>query len=115
MRPKAALLILTIAVLCRAANSPFYLPIRNNDLPAIRRIVHDSGPNLRDDRVWNQLVAKPAPEKPPAPRHVIDVYRGKLPAVRSLPEFALYDCFSCHHPIDRDKQRWTHARAGAGL
>jgi len=33
-------------------------------------------PNLRDDRVWNQLVAKPAPEKPPAPKHVIDVYRG---------------------------------------
>jgi pilus assembly protein CpaB len=32
--------------------------------------------NLRDDRVWNQLIAKPAPEKPPAPRHVIDVYRG---------------------------------------
>jgi len=33
-------------------------------------------PNLRDDRVWNQLIAKPAPEKPPAPKHVIDVYRG---------------------------------------
>jgi pilus assembly protein CpaB len=33
-------------------------------------------PNLRDDRVWNQLVAKPAPEKPPPPKHVIDVYRG---------------------------------------
>jgi pilus assembly protein CpaB len=33
-------------------------------------------PNLRDDRVWNQLVSKPAPEKPPPPRHVIDVYRG---------------------------------------
>jgi pilus assembly protein CpaB len=32
-------------------------------------------PNLRDDRMWNQLIAKPV-EKPPAPRHVIDVYRG---------------------------------------
>jgi len=34
-------------------------------------------PNLRDDRVWTQLIAKP-PEKtePPPPRHVIDVYRG---------------------------------------
>jgi len=25
--------------------------------------------------MWNQLIAKPT-EKPPAPRHVIDVYRG---------------------------------------
>jgi pilus assembly protein CpaB len=34
-------------------------------------------PNLRDDRVWNQLVAKPPEkEKPPPPRHVVDVYRG---------------------------------------
>jgi pilus assembly protein CpaB len=34
-------------------------------------------PNLRDDRVWNQIIAKPPEkEKPPAPRHVIDVYRG---------------------------------------
>ncbi len=32
-------------------------------------------PNVRDDRVWNQLISKPV-EKPPAPRHVIDVYRG---------------------------------------
>lgn len=32
-------------------------------------------PSVRDDRVWNQLIAKPV-EKPPAPRHVIDVYRG---------------------------------------
>lgn len=30
-----------------------------------------------------------------------------------LPEFALYDCFGCHHPTDR--QRWTRARAGAGI
>jgi len=33
-------------------------------------------PSVRDDRVWNQLIAKPQPEKPPPPRHVIDVYRG---------------------------------------
>ncbi len=35
-------------------------------------------PNLRDDRLWNQLIAR-QPEKkepPPAPKHVIDVYRG---------------------------------------
>lgn len=30
-----------------------------------------------------------------------------------LPEFALYDCFSCHHPMD--KQRWSRARAGSGV
>jgi hypothetical protein len=30
-----------------------------------------------------------------------------------LPDFALYDCFSCHHPMD--KQRWTRARAGNGI
>jgi hypothetical protein len=30
-----------------------------------------------------------------------------------LPEFALYDCFGCHHATDR--QRWTRDRAGAGI
>lgn len=30
-----------------------------------------------------------------------------------LPDFALYECFSCHHPID--KQRWTRSRAGPGI
>jgi len=34
-------------------------------------------PNLRDDRAWTQLIAKPPEKKEiPAPRHVIDVYRG---------------------------------------
>jgi pilus assembly protein CpaB len=34
-------------------------------------------PNLRDDRVWNQLIARPPEKKEaPPPRHVIDVYRG---------------------------------------
>lgn len=34
-------------------------------------------PNLRDDRVWNQLIARPVEKKEaPPPRHVIDVYRG---------------------------------------
>ncbi len=32
--------------------------------------------NLRDDRVWNQLIAKPPEKKETPPRHVIDVYRG---------------------------------------
>jgi len=30
-----------------------------------------------------------------------------------LPEIALYDCFSCHHPLD--KPRWSRSRAGAGI
>jgi pilus assembly protein CpaB len=33
-------------------------------------------PNLRDDRAWAQLIAKPPKIEPPPPRHVIDVYRG---------------------------------------
>ena len=33
-------------------------------------------PNLRDDRVWNQLIAKPEKKESTPPRHVIDVYRG---------------------------------------
>ena len=35
-------------------------------------------PNLRDDRLWNQLIARPQEKKepPPTPKHVIDVYRG---------------------------------------
>lgn len=34
-------------------------------------------PSVRDDRAWAQLIAKPAEKKEsPAPRHVIDVYRG---------------------------------------
>jgi hypothetical protein len=30
-----------------------------------------------------------------------------------VPELALYDCFSCHHPTD--KQRWSRSRAGNGI
>jgi hypothetical protein len=30
-----------------------------------------------------------------------------------LPQFALYDCFSCHHPTD--KLRWSRGRVGAGI
>ena len=30
-----------------------------------------------------------------------------------LPDFALYDCVSCHHPME--KPRWTRARAGNGI
>ena len=34
------------------------------------------GPDLRDDRAWQQLIAKPEKKEPPPPRHVIDIYRG---------------------------------------
>lgn len=30
-----------------------------------------------------------------------------------MPEFSFYDCFSCHHSID--KPRWSRGRGGAGL
>jgi ankyrin repeat protein len=49
MKPRFALLALTIAALCHAAdNSPFYLPIRNNDLPALGKLIRDPGPKARD-------------------------------------------------------------------
>ena len=49
-------------------------------------------------------------------RRYLELLQSRLVLPDSfLPEFALYDCFSCHHPIDRDKQRWTHVRAGAGV
>jgi hypothetical protein len=49
-------------------------------------------------------------------RRYLELLQSRLAVAGSfLPEFALYDCFGCHHPIDRDKQRWTHARVGAGV
>lgn len=51
MKPKVALLVLTVAALSQAAeNSPFYLPIRNDDLPALRKLIVDPGPTARDAR-----------------------------------------------------------------
>lgn len=42
---------LTLAVISPAAeNSPFYLPIRNQDLPALRKLIVDAGPKARDAR-----------------------------------------------------------------
>ena len=32
-----------------------------------------------------------------------------------MPEFSFYDCYSCHHPIDKDNLRWTSQRAGPGI
>jgi hypothetical protein len=49
-------------------------------------------------------------------RRYLELLQSRLTLADSfLPEFALYDCFGCHHPIDRDKQRWSRARAGAGI
>ena len=51
MKPHVALLALTLAVPGMAAeNSPFYLPIRNNDLTALRKLIGDAGPKARDAR-----------------------------------------------------------------
>jgi ankyrin repeat protein len=51
MKPKAAFFVVAIALLSQAAeNSPFYLPIRNNDLSTLRKLIHDPGPKARDAR-----------------------------------------------------------------
>lgn len=51
MKTRVGLITLTLAVLCSAAgNSPFYLPIRNNDLASLRHLMRDPGPNARDGR-----------------------------------------------------------------
>ena len=49
MKPHAALFALTLAVLVPAAeNSPFYLPIRNDDLITLGKLIRDPGPQARD-------------------------------------------------------------------
>ncbi|MBZ5593717.1 MAG: ankyrin repeat domain-containing protein [Acidobacteriia bacterium] len=51
MKTRFALIALTFAVISPAAeNSPFYLPIRNNDLPSLRKLIRDPGPKARDAR-----------------------------------------------------------------
>src|SRR6202030_1328170 len=51
MSPRVACLALTVCALSQAAeNSPFYLPIRNQDLPALRQLVRDRGPKAPDGR-----------------------------------------------------------------
>jgi ankyrin repeat protein len=51
MKIQVAFLALTLAVLSPAAeNSPLYLPIRNNDLPALRKLIQDPGSKARDAR-----------------------------------------------------------------
>src|SRR5579863_8836264 len=49
MKIRIALIALALAALCPAAEvSPFYLPIRNNDLAALRQLIRDPGPAVRD-------------------------------------------------------------------
>ena len=51
MKTHIALLALTLALVSPAAeNSPFYLPIRNNDLPALRKANQSPGTKARDAR-----------------------------------------------------------------
>jgi hypothetical protein len=47
-------------------------------------------------------------------RRYLELLQTRLPVTGTyLPELALYDCFGCHHPTDR--QRWSRTRAGAGI
>ena len=51
MKSRLTFVALMAALLCRGAgNSPFYLPIRNNDLAAIRNLIRNPGPQARDAR-----------------------------------------------------------------
>jgi hypothetical protein len=38
-----------------------------------------------------------------------------LTASGMVPEFAFYDCFGCHHAIDKASLRWSRERAGSGI
>ncbi len=51
MNPRVACLAVTFALLGPAAeNSPFYSPIRNNDLTTLGKLIRDPGPKARDAR-----------------------------------------------------------------
>src|SRR5579862_3084631 len=51
MKLRLAILPIALAALCPAGDvNPFYLPIRNNDLAALRQLIHDPGPAVRDAR-----------------------------------------------------------------
>jgi ankyrin repeat protein len=50
-KTRLACLALTLVIVSPAAeNSPFYLPIRNNDLAALRKLIRDPGPKARAAR-----------------------------------------------------------------
>jgi hypothetical protein len=48
-----------------------------------------------------------------AQRYLALLQTGLFASAGLTPELALYDCYACHHPID--KLRWSHTRAGAGI
>ena len=51
MKTRILLVAMALAGLCPAGDvSPFYLPIRNNDLAALRQLIRDPGPAARDER-----------------------------------------------------------------
>jgi ankyrin repeat protein len=51
MKIRLALMGMALTALCPAGEvSPFYLPIRNNDLTALRQLIRDPGPTARDAR-----------------------------------------------------------------
>jgi ankyrin repeat protein len=51
MKTRFTLVALTVVALSSAAeNSPFYLPIRNNDLATLHQLIGDPGPKARDAR-----------------------------------------------------------------
>lgn len=49
MKIRMLLVATALAALCPAADvSPFYLPIRNNDLATLRQLIREPGPTARD-------------------------------------------------------------------
>jgi len=51
MKARLALVVLILVALSSAAeNSPFYLPIRNNDLATLRQLIREPGPKTPDAR-----------------------------------------------------------------
>jgi hypothetical protein len=73
MKPRSAFLSLTIALLSQAAeNSPFYLPVRNNELSALRKLIRDPGPKTRDVRGNSPLMYAAALASPESMRFLLD-------------------------------------------
>jgi hypothetical protein len=50
-----------------------------------------------------------------AERYLTLLQSPLLTASGIVPELAFYDCFGCHHPIDKNSLRWSRDRAGSGI